>query len=486
MDLDREQDLEQLRRIARTQQIQIEQLLKVLASQSRRLDELTGGDGELQQALALLEKLQREKQDAPDRETQQGSPQSPDGGKTESKPSRPRSGHGPTSQPKLPTEDWTYGLDDADKTCPSCGGELEPMAGQFDVSEMVDVVEVSYRLVRVKQQKYACRCGGCVETAPGPDRAVAGGRYSVPFAIKVITDKFLDHVPLARQQRILARHGVEVQRQTLWELTEALARRLQPAYDALFEHLLQQDVIGLDQTSWKRLERKNVKAWQMWCLTTADTVYHRICDDKGAATFVSLVGDYQGTIICDALSTHGAGARDSPHITLAGCWAHVFRRFEEAASDHDEAKHALDWIGKLFEIERKAGDDRERKAELRKTESAAVLDELKQWLWKQAPLKTLSLGAAARYTLANWERLTVFVNNPDVPLDNNQTERGIRGPVVGRKNHYGSKSRRGTEVAAIFYTLIETAKLNGLDPSQYLLDASHAAARGELLLPLPS
>ncbi len=99
------------------------------------------------------------------------------------------------------------------------------MAGQFETSEMIDFVEVSYRLVQVKQQKYVCRCGGCVETAPGPERAMPGGRYSLAFAIKVAVDKYLDHIPLARQERILARHGLVVTSQTLWDQLDAAARR---------------------------------------------------------------------------------------------------------------------------------------------------------------------------------------------------------------------------------------------------------------------
>ena len=112
-----------------------------------------------------------------------------------------------------------------------------------------------------------------------------------------------------------------------------------------------------------------------------------------------------------------------------------------------------------------------------------MLAKLKTWLWSQAILKTLSIGKAAAYAITNWERLTRFVENPSVPLDNNATERGIRGPVVGRKNHYGSKSKRGTEVAALFYSLLETAKLHNVDPARYLREAVRAADRGEVLLP---
>ena len=478
MDLRRETDIEQLRRIALVQQTQIEQLLKVLQQKCRELSVLKGSEQELQQTLSLIEDLTRQAQAAKDKTTQQAATS-----EKQRTARKPRTQFGPTQQPSLQLDEKVFELDEPDRTCPSCGGRLEPMADQFETSEMVDVVEVSYRLVKVKQQKYVCSCGGCVETAPGPERASAGSRYSLDFAIKVVTDKYLDHLPLARQERILKRHDVQVTSQTLWDLSHAIGTQHVPTHRALYQHVLSEAVIGLDQTSWKRLDDKDGKPWQMWCLTTPKVVYHRICDDKGTKSFVDLVGSYHGVIVCDALKTHEAGAREGPGIVLAGCWAHVFRKFEEAEPDHPEAQAAMRLIGKLYEIDEQAADDLARKAMLRRTESVAVLDKLKTWLWSQAVLKTLTIGKAAAYAIANWERLTRFIDDAHIPLDNNATERGIRGPVIGRRNHFGSKSRRGTEVASIFYSLIETAKLNGVDPSRYLAAATRAARLGEILLP---
>src|SRR5690606_23293242 len=113
-----------------------------------------------------------------------------------------------------------------------------------------------------------------------------------------------------------------------------------------------------------------------------------------------------------------------------------------------------------------------------------VLDKIKHWLNAQKVLTSLDFGNAARYTFANWERLTRFAHDPRIPLDNNATERGIRGPVVGRRNHFGSKSQRGTVVASILYSLAETAKLNRLSPAKYIADAVRAARRGDILPPL--
>ena len=220
----------------------------------------------------------------------------------------------------------------------------------------------------------------------------------------------------------------------------------------------------------------------MWCLTGPGIVYHRICDDKSAATFRELVGDFEGTIVCDALSSHTAGARDGPGIVLAGCWAHVHRRFAEAEDDFPEASTALDFIRQLYSIDAGANTDAERAA-LRNAESKSITDAFQKWLMVQTALKTTSLGKAIRYAFGIWPRLVLFLSDSRIPLDNNQTERAFRGPVVGRKNHYGSKSRRGTEAAAILYSLVETAKLHGVDPAAYLHAACVAAKGGEVLLP---
>ena len=476
MDLRGEKDIEQLRRIALAQQTQIASLVRALRAKCDELAELKGSEDELQQTLALVEELSKRAQRAEEASDSEAPTAE------EKKPRKPREKFGNTKQTDIEEVERTFKLDAADTKCPQCGGALEPMNDQFETSEMIDVVEISYRVVKVKQQKYVCACGGCVETAPGPERAVAGGRYSLDFAIRVAVDKYLDHIPLARQERILRRHGLTVTSQTLWDQLNVLGRRLESASRALLARVLAQPVVGLDQTSWPRLDGKRDTPFQMWCLTAPGVVVHRIRDDKSAESFRALMGEYEGVIVCDALKTHEAGARGNERIALAGCWAHVFRKFEEAAPDHSEASLAMKWIGELYAIDARAVDNVAR-AELRRSESATILAAMKTWLWGQATLKTLSIGNAAAYTIANWDRLTRFVDDPRIPLDNNATERGIRGPVVGRKNHYGSKSQRGTEIAATFYTLLETAKLVGADPAKYLRAAVLADAQGTVLLP---
>jgi transposase len=274
VDLEREQDIEELRRIAQALQAQNQLLLEALAKQRREIERLRGKPADLQLTLKMLEVLQAKQQAAEEAIRRAEAEQQKRAAERERKRAeQPRKPAGPTPQPLLPVIEREFVLDEADRTCPSCGGGLRPMTGQFEESELIDVIEVRYELVKVKQQKYVCRCGGCVETALGPERATPGSRYSLAFAIKVVLDKWLDHIPLERQCRILERHGLVVTSQTLWDLANVLARRLACVDAALQAHVLAQPVIGLDQTSWPRLEGADAKPWQMWCLTLLRHVF---------------------------------------------------------------------------------------------------------------------------------------------------------------------------------------------------------------------
>ena len=479
LDIEHERDIERLRQLALLQKSQLERLVAALARKCAELQKLKGGENELQLTLKLLEDTQKQVA-AADALVGRGS----GGGGGREKSREPQTGHGPTDQPALERVPLRCELDDADRVCPSCKGALEPLAGQAERSEMIDVVELKYVVVEVERQKYVCECGSVVETAPGPERAMDGGRYSLRFAIKVAFDKYVAHLPLERQVRLMAHAGLDITSQTLWDQCWAATRLLEPTYDALFTRLRAGPVIGVDQTGWPDLEDKTLPPWQMWCLTAPGIVYHRICDDKSAATFKDLLGDYQGWVVADALGTHEAGARECRGIKLAACWAHVLRRFREAVVDFPEAQMMLAWIQDLYRIDGRATSSEDRR-QLRKSESLAVLEKMRAWMLQVHESKTTNLGSAVRYTLRIWSRLTSFVEDPEIWLDNNATERGLRGPVLGRRNHFGSKSARGTQMAAILYTLVESAKASGVDPIAYLIEAATRARRtpGAVLLP---
>jgi transposase len=404
-------------------------------------------------------------------------------------PKPPPKGHGPRAQPALPIQEQIHTLDAADQTCPSCGGDLAAWEEQFEESDEVDVLERRFVMVKHKRQKYRCRCGGCIETAPGPVKLFEGARYSVNFAVEVSSEKYLEHAPLERQVRKMGREGLIVESQTLWDQIERLARLLMPAYAALVAYVLSKPVIGADETRWPLLGSKSPGRWHAWAIAAPDAVAYQIHDSRSMEAARKVLGGYEGVVMCDGYQVYQSLAKENPSLELARCWAHVRREFVEIEQFFPEqAKMALDLIGELYAIEAlcptgEEGDELRRK--LREERSQPVVDQLRRFAMSTVALPQSGLGKAIGYLVGGLKSgLLRFLENPRVPLDNNATERAVRGPVVGRKHHYGSRSRRGTEVAALYYSLLESAKLVRIDPKAYLRMAAMAALRGERI-PLP-
>ncbi len=396
----------------------------------------------------------------------------------------PKKGHGPTKQESLEHVDEVYFLDAPDQTCPSCGGGLVEWDGQFEGSDFVDVIEKIYIIKKVKRQKYRCNGKHCdhIETALGPDKIIKGGRYSMGFAVDVASEKYINHMPLERQTRSMKRLGLKVKSQTLWDQIEALAKHLEPSYHALHAHILEKKVVGIDTTSWPKLMKKKpgTKPWQMWCLTSDDGIYHWNRHDKGTQTCNEILKNFNGVVIGDQAQTHYAAqkvaAREGPSFKFAGCWAHVYRRFREAAKDFpNEANPVLEMISGLYKA----------RSESDKGEAKEIIGKLFAYLLGLARRPKSSVQSAVNYALNAKASLILFLTDDEIWLDNNLTERSLRGPVIGRKNHYGSKSVRGTEVAAIFYSLVETAKHIGVNPTEYLKEAARRAIAnpGRVFLP---
>jgi len=359
------------------------------------------------------------------------------------------------------------------------------MAGQFEESEEIDTLERQFVVVHHKRKKYRCTCGGCIETALGPDKLIPGGRYSVDFAVSVAIAKYADHLPLERQVRVMKRQGLVIDSQTLWDQLNALAKWLTPAHEALHDHVLAQPVIGADETFWRLMENGgDNKRWQTWAIVAPEAVSYRICDSRSAEAAGEVLRDYAGTVLCDGYAAYESLRKRGGKFQLAHCWAHVRRKFIEAEEvSTGPCGEVLELIGKLYEVERDCQSDAER-ADARRERSAALVRQIQSWALQQQALPQSPLGKAIAYMGSLWTGLQRFIDEPRLALDNNATERALRGVVLGRKNHYGSRSERGTEVAALFYSLIESAKLAGVEPDAYLRRAARAAIRGGLV-PLP-
>jgi transposase len=416
-------------------------------------------------------------------------------------PTPPATGHGPREQLALPRTEQVHKLDVPDQMCPKCGGDLKEWEGQFEDSEEIDVVERSFRVVRHRRQKYRCQCASCVETALGPRKLIEGGRYSIDFAVGVAVDKYADHLPLARQVKQMARQGLVIDSQTLWDQILALSRHLQPSYEALCRYVRSRPVIGADETTWRMMETDKTSKWWVWTLSCADAVCYRILGSRSAKAAGTILAEYDGIVMADGYGAYTAlqkeitATANRKAFDLAHCWAHVRRKFYEAQPNYAQAGEVLDLIAELYAIDagvRSQGLDpaeaSERLLEARREQSAPVVEKIRQWLSAQGltALPQSALGKAISYPFGIWPGLTKFLTNPAIPLDNNATERAIRGVAVGRKNHYGSRSLRGTEVAALFYTLIESAKLVGVNPVEYLRTATHRAIDNPGTITLPT
>lgn len=397
----------------------------------------------------------------------------------------PQTGHGPREQAELRQIERVHDLDEPDRVCAQCGGELKAWDGQHEESEEIDVIERTYVRVLHRRKKYRCGCGGCIETASMPERLVRGGRYSTAFAVHVAVAKYADHLPLERQVKMMARHGLRIDSQTLWDQIYALVLLLGPAHVRLREYLIQLGVIGADETHWRVID-SDKHTWQVWALCAADAVYYQIEDSRSAQAAHALLGDYSGKLLCDGYSAYQALKKQGGRFELAHCWAHVRRKFVEVEELHKgQCTEVLDMIGELYEVERVARDGPpEERARLRSERSTEIVARIHAWALQQKALPQSPLGKAIGYLGSMWNGLQLFLHDPEVSIDNNGVERALRGVVVGRKNHYGSRSRRGTEVAAVLYALVESAKLVGIDPDAYLRTAIEAALRGEII-PLP-
>ena len=283
--------------------------------------------------------------------------------------------------------------------------------------------------------------------------------------------------------------GLDVDNQTLWDQVLALSRKLEPAWEELLRDAIRQSVVGFDETRWEVLTKGSAskKSWTMWQLSTHRSVYFTVAEDRDAAAGNAVLKGFSGIALGDAAIVHKSMAKDGD-FRLAFCWSHGRRKFIEAESnDPVRSKQFLDMAEELFAIEAQAppgpsGDELRKK--LRNEKSKPVVARIKEWLIGQRFLPGSAIGTAIKYIAGHWDGLVIFLDEPAVPLSNNQTERGFRGPALGRNNFYGSHSKQGTKVAAIIYSLVETAKLNGVAPKRYLKVALAAALAGERI-PLP-
>lgn len=383
-------------------------------------------------------------------------------------------------------------VDIADKTCPCCAGALHRIGE--DVSERLDIVPAQFRVLVTRRPKYACRsCEEAIVQAPAPARLIEGGLPTEATIAQVLVSKYADHLPLYRQTQIYARQGLTLDRSTLADWVGRAAWHLRPVHERLLVHIRSSPRIFADETTAPVLDpgRGRTKTGQLWAYARDDrpwggsdppAVAYVYAPDRKAERPAAHLAGYAGVLQVDGYAGYRALA-DGNAIQLAFCWAHVRRRFYELATADAApiAREALERITALYVIEAgiRGRNPADRRA-ARQEKSRPIVDALEPWL--RDKLATISqkmkLAEAIRYALSRWNGLTLFIEDGRVEIDNNIVERSIRPIALNRKNALFAGSDGGAEHWAIVASLVETCKLNDIDPQAYMTDVLTHIVRG--------
>lgn len=394
-------------------------------------------------------------------------------------------------------------VDVEQKSCGCCGGALH-VIGE-DVSERLDVVPASFRVLVTRRPRYGCRsCEAAPVQAPAPARIVEGGLPTEALVAHVLVGKYADHLPLYRQAQIYARQGVTLDRSTLADWVGRAAWWLTPLRDHLLATLKRSNKLYADETTAPVLDpgRGRTKTGQLWAYARDDrpwggadppAVAYVYAPDRKAERPVEHLAGFTGTLQVDGYGGYAALARRG-EVTLAFCWAHVRRRFYELAKAGSSpvATDVLTCIARLYAVEAELrGRSPDERRTGRQEHSRAMVDDLRVLLearLAQASRKS-TLAEAIRYALTRWEGLTRFLDDGRVELDSNTVERAIRPLALNRKNALFAGSDDGGDHWAVIASLIETAKLNAVDPQAWLagtlsrLAAGHPATALDALMP---
>ena len=379
----------------------------------------------------------------------------------------------------LPREVRTYRP--KQKACPDCGGELKPLGE--DVSEILEYVPARFKVIRQVRSKLACACCERIVQAAAPSRPIQRGVAGPGLLAHVLVSKYCDHLPLYRQSEIYAREGVDLERSTLADWVGGTSALLAPLVEALRRHVLSATKLHADDTPVPVLAPGNgkTKTGRLWTYVRDDrpagdatpaAVWFAYSPDRKGEHPQSHLGNFTGTLQADGYAGFYA-VYETGRIQEAACWAHVRRKFYDLHVAHKSpvAAEAMERIAALYAIEKEIrGHPADQRRQVRNAQARPLLDSLKQWL--EETLEKLSrksdTALAVRYALSRWEALVRYVNDGRIEIDNNAAERSLRTVALGRKNYLFAGSDAGGERAAAIYSLIGSAKLNGLDPEAYL------------------
>jgi transposase len=389
----------------------------------------------------------------------------------------------------------------AEDCCPDCGGQLRKLGE--DVSEYLERIPETFKVVRHVRVKMSCTGCDTIVQPSAPPRPIERCLAGPALLAHVLAAKYANHIPLNRQSEIYAREGVELDRSTLAGWVGASSQLLAPLVEAIRRHVMSASKIHADDTTVPVLSpgRGRTKIGRLWTyvrddrpagIDTPPAVWFAYSPDRKGEHPRQHLKDFRGVLQADAYAGFGH-LYGTGNILEAACMAHARRKFHDIHEAHPSpiTTEALDRIGALYGIEREIrGQIAERRREIRQTRARPLLDDLHRWLRQR--LTSLSAksdtAAAIRYSLSRWRALTRYVDDGLIEIDNSSAERALRAVALGRKNYLFAGADSGGDRAASIYSLVGSAKLNGLDPELYLRHvinriAQHPINRIEELLP---
>jgi transposase len=394
----------------------------------------------------------------------------------------------------LKRERIVHDLAEEEKHCGACQQDLHPIGEES--SERYEYIPAQLTVIEDVCKKYACAC--TVKTATKPSQPIEKSTAGASLLAQVIVAKTADHLPLHRQEKIFERHGVDISRKTMGGWLAQCADLLKPLYGSLQEVLFQSKVIGTDDTGVKVLDVKlpfarTGRIWPYYGDPHHPVIVYDYTATRERAGPEEFLKGFRGYLQADAYGGYDAFFKDPARgLIEVGCWAHARRYFHRALeSDQPRMGPALLLIAQLYGVEKQARaltpEDRLR---LRQLQSRPILDKLHDYLLEiqVEVLPKSPEGRAVRYTLKNWTALTCYCEDGDLEIDNNATERAIRGVAVGRHNWVFFGSDEGGKTAAVLRSFVASCQRAGVDPFSWLKDvlsriADHPITRLAELLP---
>jgi transposase len=381
----------------------------------------------------------------------------------------------------LPRVDVLHELPESERHCDH-DGQLLVEIGEV-ISEQLDIIPAKIQVIRHIRKKYACNCGQCIKTAPLPAQPIPRSMASPGLLAHITVSKYQDALPLYRQETILQRIGVDIPRATLASWMIRAGMLIQPLINLLQDRLLAYDIIQMDETTVQVLKEDGKAAQSksyLWLQRGGPpdkpVVLYDYDPGRGAGVPTRLLTGFTGYLQTDGYDGYNAVVAKNK-LMHVGCMAHARRKFSDAVKAQGKKKkrgkahRGLALIQKLYRVEKQARKlDAEDRHACRQQQARPVLGELRAWLDEallQVP-PTSATGKALNYLNREWGKLIRYLDDGRLEIDNNGAENAIRPFVVGRKNWLFSDSIKGVKASANLYSLIETAKANGLEPYAYL------------------